>query len=44
MEIGQSTITTKVKGVASSMDRLMMPEDYRRVWDYADYVVPPMVS
>lgn len=43
MEIGQSSITTKVKGVSFSMDRLDLPGEYQRIWDYADYVIPPVV-
>lgn len=35
---------TKIKGSASSLDRNDLPEDLRRIWDSADYVVPPMVK
>lgn len=43
-DIGESIIMTKIKGSASSLDRTDIPENLRKVWDSADYVVPPMVN
>lgn len=43
-DIAQTGVTVKVKGVASTMHRKDLPQEYRRVWDAADYVIPPLVS
>lgn len=43
-DVAQSTVTTKVKGLASTLHRRDLPEVYRRVWDTSDYVVPPQES
>lgn len=47
----ESSVTTKLKGVIFTnfsndffSKKISHPEWYRRVWDVADYVVPPSVS
>ncbi len=39
----KGTVTTKVKGIASTLHRTDLPDIYRRVWDTPDYVIPPQV-
>lgn len=40
----QSAVTTKLKGIASTLDRDDLPDVYRRVWDTADFVIPAQVN
>lgn len=42
-DIAQSNVVAKVKGVASTKNRSDLPDHYRRIWDTADYVIPPQV-
>ena len=40
-DIAESAVTTKLKGVSSSLNRSDLPKHYRRIWDPADYHIPP---